>query len=92
MSRAFRWLFEDRSSGRIVIGQMPNATLWIVLAALAASFVVPKGRAATAADVVLFVALAVWALDETTRGVNPWRRILGVGTLVGMIAWLLLRR
>ncbi len=23
--------------------------------------------------------LAWWAIDEVVRGVNPWRRILGVG-------------
>lgn len=92
MNRAFRWLFEDRSTGRIVIGQWPNVAMWIVLAALAAGFVTPEGRAKTGIKVVLFVALAFWALDEITRGVNPFRRIGGAAVLAGMIAWLITRR
>lgn len=85
---AFRWLFADRATGRIVIAQVPNVSMWLFLAALAASFVVPPSRAATAARVVQIGSLAFWALDELTRGVNPWRRMLGAGTLVGIGVWL----
>nr|WP_313899185.1 hypothetical protein [Methylobacterium sp. J-090] len=30
------------------------------------------------------VALIVWAADELARGVNPWRRVLGAGVLLGL--------
>ena len=85
-----RWLFEDRDTGRFVVGQWPNPTMWVFLAALAASFVLPAGRFATLARVAMFVALAFWALDEATRGINPWRRLLGAGTLAGLFVWLVI--
>lgn len=92
LNQAVRWLFEDRTSGRIVIAQMPNAAMWIALVALATSFVVPKGRAATVTEIVLYSAIVVWGIDEAARGVNPWRRMLGIGTLAALIIWLVMKR
>jgi hypothetical protein len=37
------------------------------------------------------LALLVWALDEVARGVNPFRRMLGVVVLGAAIAGLALR-
>ncbi|MGA7385701.1 MAG: hypothetical protein WBW81_13720 [Methylocella sp.] len=34
------------------------------------------------AKVIASGSLIVWALDEAVRGVNPWRRFLGVAVLV----------
>jgi hypothetical protein len=73
-------LFRNRQTGRITVAQFPNIPLWILLATIALRRVVPDATAArTAIDWVGVGALTWWALDEVVRGVNPWRRLLGVG-------------
>ena len=76
------WLFRDRRDGGITIAQAPNAPLIVFLAAVVVRWIFhPSGTAATVLDVIALVALAVWAVDEIVRGVNPWRRMLGGGVL-----------
>lgn len=76
------WWFRDRSTGEIVIAQFPNPPLWIFLAALVVRAFATDGTTLdTTAAWTGTVALAWWALDELGRGVNPWRRVLGVGGL-----------
>lgn len=79
------WLFRDRRTGRIVIGQFPNWPLWVFAAAWIVAMVT-QGDVARWARGASWVALAFWAADELVRGVNPWRRILGIGTLA-YVAW-----
>ncbi|GJE77546.1 hypothetical protein [Methylorubrum suomiense] len=90
MRRLIDWAFRDRRSGAIVVGQWPNAPLWIFLVASAAEWIL---EAATPGSppwlfaglrLVALLALAVWALDEIVRGVNPWRRFLGAAVLIGL--------
>lgn len=82
---SFRWWFENRETGVITIAQFPNLPLWIALAAWVVRLVT-DGPIASAADVVIRVAVLWWAIDEIVRGVNPWRRVLGVGG-VAWVAW-----
>ena len=84
------WLFRDRETGRITFAQFPNPALWAFIVSVVLRWIVPDG---TVFHVVLdglgFAALAWWALDELFRGVNPWRRLLGLAGLVvvvGMVA------
>jgi hypothetical protein len=82
------WLFRNRQTGEITIGQRANPPMVVFGAALAACRVFrPSGRIATALDLVATAALGAWAVDEVVRGVNPWRRGLGAGALL----WLLRR-
>jgi hypothetical protein len=81
------WLVRSRQTGRITIAQFPNVALWTILGAVVVGRVVPldsSGR--TAVDAVALTALAWWALDEVFRGVNPWRRLLGLGGCAFVIA------
>lgn len=81
----FRWLFEDRRTGRIVIGQTPNLLLLIFLAATAARWIGPsRGAVATTIRVTQAGSLFLWALDELVRGVNPFRRIGGAVVIATM--------
>jgi hypothetical protein len=81
------WLFRNRQTGDITIGQAPNPPLWVFLAATAVRLLFhPSGGAGTAVTVVATGALAVWALEELVGGVNPFRRILGAVVLAGIIA------
>jgi len=84
------WLFRDRTTGKIVIGQFPNTALWIFLAATAIRLLFhPKGTYGTAVLVAATGGLLWWAGDELLRGVNPWRRMLGVvvGATVAGLLW-----
>jgi hypothetical protein len=84
--RAFRWLFVSRSSGRVTVAQWPNAPLWlfIVLSAVSRIFH-PSGDTATFLRVAAVATLVVWALDELVRGVNPFRRFLGLAVLAATV-------
>ena len=77
--RAYEWLFRSRQTGRIVIAQFPNVALGLYLTvALTRRVFDPAGAARTTLEWVAVGALAWWAADEVARGVNPWRRALGV--------------
>jgi len=89
MRRLFVWMFRDRRTGKIVIVQLPNLPLFVFLVASAIRrFSHPKGRVGTITSYVIAASLLGWAAGEVVRGVNPFRRILGVVvgaiTVVGM--------
>jgi hypothetical protein len=70
---------------RFPIAQFPNAPLLLALAGwgLAAA---TGGTARDVGRVVFTVGLIVWAVEEAVGGVNWFRRLLGVGVLVWIIA------
>ena len=80
------WLFRNRQTGEITIGQAPNAPLiiWFVATLINAIFD-PHGAIGTALSIVGTGALIVWAGDELLRGVNPFRRALGAVVLVAVV-------
>lgn len=86
-SRLVDWLFRNRRTGEITIAQFPNPPLWIFFATVVVRWVLPSESAArTALGWVGLSALGWWAVDEVARGVNPWRRILGVGGCAIVVA------
>jgi uncharacterized membrane protein YfcA len=84
---ALGWIFRDRKTGRIVIAQFPNLPLGVWIgASLIRRVLRPSDHWNTFLFVVAAAALLVWAGDEIVRGVNPWRRVLGAGVAVALIA------
>jgi hypothetical protein len=80
------WLFRNRQTGEITIGQFPNLPLAIFLVVVGIRWFLPADSGArTWLSGVGLVALAWWALDEIIRGVNPWRRILGSAGMVFVV-------
>jgi hypothetical protein len=75
MRRALRWLFEDRSTGRLVVAQWPNIPLWVWIVASLLRW-----------HLVATAALVVWAVLEVAKGVNPFRRGLGALVLLAQLA------
>ena len=51
----------------------------------------PTGTLATVVEVVATGSLVWWALDEVIRGVNPWRRLLGLGGCLLVVSGLVAR-
>jgi hypothetical protein len=85
--RAVRWMLANRRTGRLTVTQWPNIPLsvFIVLTFLV-HILHPRGAADDLAHVLADVALIAWAADEVVRGVNPFRRILGVAVIITTIA------
>lgn len=82
-----RWLFEDRTTGRLVIGQKPNLLMLVFLAAFGARWLLrPRGPKDQALRLVEGGSIALWSLDELIRGVNPFRRIGGALVLLALAA------
>ena len=79
-----RWWFEHRETGKITIAQFPNRPLVLALVGILGSRLV-NGGLAEALRWLGTASIAWWAIDEVVRGVNPWRRSLGLST----IGWVL---
>jgi hypothetical protein len=81
------WCFRNRQTGEITIAQFPNVALGLFLVTVVARWFVGADSALRPwLTGVGLAALAWWAADELVRGVNPWRRALGVGGLVVVAA------
>jgi hypothetical protein len=77
----FKRLTELGFPRRFPIVQFPNLALIIAfLAAGAGRFVHGTGHAYTAS--VSYLALTIWAYEELVRGVNWFRRLLGLGVAI----------
>ncbi len=85
LGRAFDWTFRSRDTGKVVVAQWPNVPLVIFFVASAIGRLADAGAAAWVATVALFW----WATDEMARGVNPFRRTLGLVVAVLTVARLL---
>ena len=82
---AVDWVFRNRRTGAITVGQFPNAALTVFVVTAVGSLVVRHGWLRTALRLAEALSLAWWAVDEIVRGVNPWRRILGSVVLAGLV-------
>lgn len=68
------------------MAQLPNTSLSVFLVITGLRLVAsPHGTSRTALNVVSTVALLWWAADETIRGVNPFRRMLGAAILAVVV-------
>ena len=77
--RATHWMLESRQTGRLTVAQWPNIPLCIFIVLTVGRHIVhTTGGAGNLIRVLADAALLVWAADELVRGVNPFRRILGV--------------
>ena len=81
--RLLLWCFRNRETGAITVAQTPNLALSVFLVSTAILWLGrPNGAILTVAKVVATGSLIVWSLDELVRGVNPWRRLLGIVVLI----------
>ena len=87
LARAARWCFRSRETGKITVGQTPNAPLWVWVAVTVVRLAWrPSGVADTVLSAISMVSLAVWAVMEMGWGVNPFRRTVGAAVFVVGVA------
>jgi hypothetical protein len=76
-------MFVNRRTGGLTVAQWPNVALSVsITLAIARRFNIPKGTPETTLGALWLVATIVWAVDELVRGVNPFRRMLGLVVLL----------
>jgi hypothetical protein len=84
--RAVRWMLASRQTGRLTVAQWPNVPLCLfIVLAVGLRVFHPTGGVENLMRVFADAALLVWATDELVRGVNPFRRILGVLVIAATI-------
>ncbi|MGZ0220798.1 MAG: hypothetical protein ACKVIY_17500 [Acidimicrobiales bacterium] len=82
-----RWWFENRKTGELTVAQFPNWPLLAIGAAALIQRIVDDGSRIQAITGFVGPLLWIyWAGDEMIRGVNPWRRVLGVLMLLWQIS------
>lgn len=72
----------------VTVAQFPNPPLIVAFLAAVLSWVAGDGSIYEIARAVFYVALTVWAWEEVVRGVNLFRRALGVGGLIYVVVGL----
>ena len=88
LQRAFDWLFRDRETDRIVLGQFPNPSLFIAMGLFAARWLASMAGRRTdlqGLDWAFAVAIVWWPAANYSRG-QSFRRILGLVVIVAVIA------
>jgi hypothetical protein len=70
----------------VTVAQFPNPPLIVALLAGAVSWVAGDGSVYDVARAVFYVAFTIWAWEEAARGVNLFRRALGIGGLIYVVA------
>jgi hypothetical protein len=81
----FDKIFRD-SDGKIVVAQMPNLPLIVWITASLLKLVFTTGVVNTGLEALAFGSLFTWAWLELFQGVNYFRRALGLGVLIGVMA------
>jgi hypothetical protein len=81
----FDKIFRD-SDGKIVLAQMPNLPLIVWITASLLKLVFTTGVVNTGLEALAFGSLFTWAWLELFQGVNYFRRALGLGVLIGVMA------
>jgi hypothetical protein len=80
-------MFVNRRTGGITVAEWPNVALSVFIAlSIARRFLIQRGTPEATLHVVSAVAVIIWAVDELVRGVNPFRRILGLVVLLATMS------
>jgi hypothetical protein len=83
---SFNWLFRSRDNGRLTIMQWPNLALAIdITITVARRLMHTHGAIDQTLRWTGAAALVWWCLDEIIRGVNPFRRALGIVVLARLV-------
>ncbi len=82
MKRSFSQKFWEDKHGNVVVWQKPNIWLTAWFVALVAKWMLPSGWPSSTAGILSLIALIVWAVLEVYKGVNYFRRLVGLLVLL----------
>jgi hypothetical protein len=77
--------FRD-GEGNVVLAQKPNLPLLVWIGATLLKLLFVSGNIYLILDAIAFGSLFTWAWQELFKGVNYFRRTLGLIVLIGVIA------
>lgn len=80
----FDRIFRD-DNGNIVIAQPPNLPLTIAVISSLLRIVFNSGQFGIVLDFIAFGSFFTWAWEELFKGVNYFRKALGLLALIGLI-------
>jgi hypothetical protein len=84
-NRTFSEKFWEDKHGKFVVWQKPNVCLWTWIISMFVNLFVPNGIFHEIVGWVSLVALVIWAFLEVFRGVDYFRRLLGLMVLMLLI-------
>jgi hypothetical protein len=84
--QSFSDKFWHDKHGNFVVWQKPNIFLWIWIVALVVSIVMSSNSFSRDLSWLGGIAIIIWAVLELVRGVNYFRRLLGLSVLLLIIA------
>ena len=85
MSKSFNQKFWEDNHGKVVVWQSPNIWLWTWFITMVLNWFLSYARAVQVIGFVSLAALIFWAILELARGVNYFRRLLGLMVLLLLI-------
>lgn len=83
--RSFSERFWEDRYGNFVVWQKPNIWLWTWIVTVFANLFLPGGFIHEVIGWISLIALIIWAILEVFRGVNYFRRIIGVLVLLLLV-------
>lgn len=83
------WWLRDRSTGKVVVVNVPNSAIVVWLVATGVRLLVALPEREEQLRWIGSGVLMVWGADELVRGVNPFRRLAGAVVLGWQILGLL---
>jgi hypothetical protein len=75
--------------GHFVVWQTPNPALWVWIASIVITFILPDGAVADVVGWIGKIAILIWAALELIWGASYFRRLLGLAVLLLPVAVIL---
>lgn len=85
-SRNFSQKFWEDVQGKVIVWQSPNIWLATWFITMVAGWFLPLGWPQKLLSYVSLLSLIVWAVLELTKGVNYFRRLIGLLVLLLLLA------
>ena len=85
MLNLFKRFFQDEN-GNYVIAQWPNLPVYLIMASSLLSRMNLGSDAHRLLQLTTFGSIFLWAFLEITQGDSPFRRVLGAGVMVWLLA------
>lgn len=83
--RTFSQRFWEDRRGKVIVWQAPNIWLYLWAVTLVAGWFTPYGFIQKTLGWVSLLSLVIWAVLEAVKGVNYFRRLVGVLVLLALL-------